>query len=231
MKTDRTADRTSTLDITHEEENMTTQPSIDTMARTLATPQSRRGLLKLLGAATLSAGLGLTGHTATAKRRKKGRKGKKGAGSGSTGSRSGSQSQQPPRQMCQVGQWMGGGAVPNNGDVFTTPVLARGQRYRLVVSDSVLTGFYFGSPHAIDASHAFDVTYEQYGYRSWNGEYVGLSIDGRQPNWGSYERSHVYEKIVTGEGRALELRFIDWNEMFYGYADNEGTLKVDIFCA
>jgi hypothetical protein len=128
-------------------------------------------------------------------------------------------------KTCRRGQRLARVRVPASGATALTPVLRRGQRYRLRASGVIATnavagqdaefGFLLATP--ADPKTLIDV---------FQGLDVGISIDGANPSWGPYNLAHVYEKTVVGRGRSLSLQLLDTQ-----HSDNSGSLIVDVFCA
>lgn len=125
--------------------------------------------------------------------------------------------------MCRRGQRVASVKVPASGATAVSPVLNRGQRYRLRAVGAWTTNAQFGN----DAFAAFPFANPATHQKEFQGVRLGLAVDGSRPNrWGSYKPNHVYERLVSGRGNRLSFRFTD-----PAPADNSGTLTVDIFCA
>ncbi len=170
----------------------------DRLAAALHGASTRRHALRLLAAA--AAGLAATAGLGVAEAKKK-------------------------PKTCRRGKRPATVRVPASGATATTPVLRRGQRYRLRASGVVATnavagqdaefGFLLATPG--DPNTLIDV---------FEGLDVGISIDGKAPNWGPYNLAHTYETTVVGHGRAVTLQLLDTQ-----HSDNSGSLTVEVFCA
>jgi hypothetical protein len=127
------------------------------------------------------------------------------------------------KQTCQPGMLIGSVSVPASGDTVSTPVLAQGRRYLLRATSLWITNATYGN----DAFAAFPFANPGAPITTLQGVRLGLSVDGGSPDqWGSYTTSHIYERVVTGQGTALSLRFTDPVT-----SDNSGSLLVDVICA
>ena len=130
---------------------------------------------------------------------------------------------QPSQTTCQSGTQLGAVSVPATGDKVNTPVLVAGQRYRLRASGFWNTNATDGN----DAVAAFAFATPNAPVTVAGGVRVGLSVDDGSPDfWGSYTTTHLYEREVIGQGKALSLHYVDPIT-----ADNSGSLLVDVFCA
>ena len=127
------------------------------------------------------------------------------------------------RQTCRAGQQIGATSVPGSGAVVTTRVLEQGRRYRLRAS-----GFWgSNATHGQDAFADFPFADPNDPVTTHEGVRLGLSVDGGSPGqWGNYNKFHVYEREVTGQGAALSLKC---NDVFH--TDNSGAVLVEILCA
>ena len=182
--------------------------SFDRLVASLGATSSRRGAVKVLG---LAAGGGLAGAfgrgAAAAKRRKKKRK----------------PPANTPGDLCPPGTLVKSVNVPADGTTAFTPNLVPGQPYRLRAVGYWSTNAEYGN----DAFAAFKFGAPGLAVTEFEGTRLGLSVDyGSPDDWGRYTANHVYERVVTGRGAALSLRFTDPVT-----ADNAGVLTVDVFCA
>jgi hypothetical protein len=89
-----------------QESDMNAEQQIDRMAKTLAAGQTRRGMLRLLGGAALSGGLGLMGRSEVEAKRKKGKKGRRRGGGSSQPAPQPVPAQ--PTNQCQTNAQCGG---------------------------------------------------------------------------------------------------------------------------
>lgn len=178
--------------------------TFDRMTRTRGTGATRRGVL---GGLAASLGAAVAGAPAVAgaleaERRKKKRK---------------------KAKVCRRGQQVASVQVPASGATALSPVLRRGQRYRLRAVGAWTTNAQFGN----DAFAAFPFANPNAPETVFQGVRLGLAVDGGSPDqWGSYNPNHIYERQVVGRGTRLSFRFTD-----PAPADNSGTLTVDILCA
>jgi hypothetical protein len=174
----------------------------DAVTADLGGTTSRRRLLALLGGGAASSGLALLGlRAADAKDKRK------------------------PKQprICRPGKRLASVDVPSTGTAVSTPPLQRGQQYRLRASGFWITNAQFGN----DAFAAFPFANVNAPQLTFQGVRLGLSVDGATPDqWGSYNAGHTYEQTISGQGRALSLRFTD-----PATSDNSGSLTVEVFCA
>ena len=175
--------------------------SFDAFTQLLAKPRSRRRVVRLLTGVALGGALGLRGLA------------KVDAG---------------PRQKpaCRPGKRVATVRVPGDGTTVQTPVLERRQRYLLRASGYVKNYDNVGQGLGIDAEYAFLAGGSPDPRDTRGGVDYGVSIDGAAPDWGAYSSAHIYEREVTGRGRALSLRLLDDY-----YPDNNGGLTVKIYCA
>lgn len=123
---------------------------------------------------------------------------------------------------CQAGTSLGTVIVQGNGDAALTPILATGSRYQLRASGSVRSN----ATQSLDAEYQFLAANPLNSTDVIGTVDVGISIDGNQPNWGGYDRDHVYVVELNGQGKALTLKMQDAN-----LADNSGTIQVEVLCA
>jgi hypothetical protein len=176
--------------------------AFDRMNATMGAAASRRGVLRgVLAALGAAVADGLAVAETPAKK-------KKGKGKAPT---------------CRPGKVVATIPVPASGAAVTTPVLRRGQAYRLRASGYWSTNAQYGN----DAYAAFPVTNPNQYERYYQNTRLGLSVDGQSADfWGAYNANHAYERTVTGQNRAISFAFSD-----RGYADNSGTLTVEVRCA
>jgi hypothetical protein len=180
---------------------------IRTLTHSLSNRPSRRDVVRGLVGTGFGLGALRLPDTVEARKKKKQRKQKK----------------QKAGQRCRTGKQFGSISVPASGASVSTPVLKKGQRYRLRAS-----GFWnTNATHGNDAFAAFPFANPNAPVTTFEGARLGLSVDGDSPDqWGSYSAGHIYEREVIGQGAALSLRFTDPVP-----ADNSGSLLVDVFCA
>lgn len=178
---------------------------VDVLTRSLRGLRSRRAAMHGLAALGLGLGTARLADPATAKKRKKKRKKGK------------------PRVACRPGQIVDVVDVPGTGAGIITAVLKQGQRYRLRAS-----GFWrSNATHGQDAFADFELANPTKTVTKFNGVRLGLAVDGNSPDqWGSYSTTHVYERVLIGEGKGLEMVCND-----VVHADNAGTLRVEVICA
>ena len=174
------------------------------LTRSSSNRPSRRAVLRGLAAAGCGLGAMRLAEDVAAKSKKKRKKRK------------------PPR-TCQAGEQIGATVVPGSGAAVTTRVLEQGQRYRLRAS-----GFWSSNAtHGQDAFADFPFADPNDPVTTHEGVRLGLSVDGGSPSqWGNYNKFHVYEREVTGQGATLQLRCND-----DVHADNSGAVLVEILCA
>jgi hypothetical protein len=162
---------------------------------------TRRAVLRGIAALGLGSGALKHSESAQAKNRKKRKK----------------------RKTCPRGKRIGAVAVPATGATVQTPVLRQGQRYRLRASGYWRTNATRGQ----DAFADFSIVAPGSHVKEFEGVRLGLAVDGDSPDlWGSYDPSHEYERVVTGQGDALSLRCSDAI-----YDDNTGAVFVEVLCA
>lgn len=165
---------------------------------------SRRAVLRGLAGLGLRGGaiwLPVAAHAKSGKKRKQKRK---------------------PRPSCRGGQLIGSLTVPGTGATVKTPVLKQGRRYRVRASGYWRSNATRGQDAFADFSIVDPDTYTT----NYEGVRLGLVFDNTNPDlWGGYDPGHKYERVVTGRGIALSMRSIDTD-----YADNSGSLFVEIFC-
>jgi hypothetical protein len=190
--------------------------AFDRAVRSIGNDVSRRRLLRSFGAAF--AGIGVTAllgaGSSDAARRKKGKRKSKSKKRNVNAN---------PQAVCPVGQQVGTVNVPANGTSVFTPVLKQGQRYRLRA-----TGFWLSNAtHGQDAFADFELANPNASVTSFNGIRLGLAVDGGSADfWGTYNPNHTYERIVTGQGAAIQLRCSD-----AVFSDNSGQVQVQVLCA
>lgn len=182
----------------------------EALTRCLSGGGTRRQMARLLAGGAVG-GLSLvTGLGAVAEKRGVGT-GKRGKGKG-----------KGKDKKCRRGKKLATISVPANGNIVSTPVLDRGQRYRLRASGFWSTNAQFGQ----DAAAAFPFTNPNAPQRFFQGVRLGLSVENGSPDqWGNYDTEHTYELKVTGLGSRLTLRNTD-----PGTADNSGTVTVEVLC-
>jgi hypothetical protein len=200
-------------------------PVFDGIIRELSEVSNRRNVLHLLGSAAALGAVTLIsrGESAEAKgkgKKKKNKRKKKNQNQNTQTPQTGGQN---PPPICQSGRQEGAVSVPATGAAVSTPVLIAGQRYRLRASGFWNTNANDGN----DAAAAFPFANPNAPVLTTDGIRVGLAVDDGSPDvWGAYTTSHIYEMTVTGQGRALSLRYTDPIT-----TDNSGSLLVDVFCA
>lgn len=176
---------------------MTPQPSTalaDRLNISISTSITRRGALRFLAAAVVGgAGIAGPGSSAIDAKRKR-RKHRKGGGSS--------------KAICGRGGHAVKLELPNDGTVVETPVLAAGHSYRLRVS-GVVTGVTSTQAEVgIDAGYRFANRANSIAFTDSFGDLdYGVSVDGGPANWGDFTTTHVYERVVNGNGAKLALRF------------------------
>ena len=187
-------------------------PEFDGIARDLGAVSTRRSFIRLLGGAAALGAVVTVAHAEPADaRRKRGKRNKK------------KRTPQTPPPTCQAGKQVGAVSVPASGDTVKTPILEKGQRYRLRASGFWNTNATDGN----DAVAAFAFATPNAPVTVAGGVRVGLAVDDGSPDfWGSYTTTHLYEREVIGQGAALSLRYTDPIP-----TDNSGSLLVDVFCA
>jgi hypothetical protein len=174
---------------------------------------SRRRVLKWLGVVVSGGLVAIAGHDVA--RAKKGKKGKK--------RNKKLQPQPQPQPTCAPGTLAGSVNVPATGPTVNTPVLTKGQRYRLRATGFGLTDQAIGN----DAFAAFRINDPNRVETTFEGIRLGLSVNGGSPDqWGSYHLNHTYEQQVTGTGTTLSLSFA---QVITG--ESGGSLTVDVLCA
>ena len=163
------------------------------------------------------------------------RKGKRGRKKGKKGNRQpidpGGQTPGGQTEVCRPGMPVAQLAGPYTGVAVQTPVLTQGQAYQFRVTGAAATN----GEASVDAEYGFltaDPTNIAAVVDVPVGIDVGLSIDDDTtdgdilPNWGPYTASHIYERQVLGQGRAVSIKLHDGV-----YTDNSGAVNVTITCA
>ncbi len=130
--------------------------------------------------------------------------------------------QRQPPKTCRPGQRVGVVLVPATGDSVRTPVLLKGEVYRLRAIGAWKTNAQTGN----DAVAAFPFDDPSSPTFTFQGVRLGLSIDGGSPDvWGDYTTNHVYEIAMNGRGRPLSLHFTDPVT-----SDNSLNVAVEVTC-
>src|SRR5262245_42920270 len=126
-------------------------------------------------------------------------------------------------KTCTPGKSLGSVTVPANGTAVLTPVLKKGQNFRLRA-----TGFWSSNAtHGQDAFADFELADPSKVVTTFQGTRLGLAVNGGNiDGWGSYNTNHTYERIVPGQGTSVSLAMSD-----VVFTDNSGSVTVDIFCA
>src|SRR5829696_291520 len=196
--------------MTQSKESTMKAPVFDAIARDLGEVSTRRNFVRFLGGAAAMGAVVAVAHAepADAKRKKRKKKPKPQP----------TQPTPPTAPVCQNAAV----SVPATGAKVSTPILIAGQRYRLRASGFWNTNATDGN----DAAAAFPFANPNAPVTVAGGVRVGLSVDGGSPDfWGSYTTTHIYEREVIGQGKALSLHYVDPIT-----ADNSGSLLVDVFC-
>ena len=114
-----------------------------------------------------------------------------------------------------------------NGAVATsTDVLAKGRRYRILVSGTFPIGGPgdgLGDAEYADFAHPPDSLVD--GCDSSSGSFVdiGISLDGNEPDWGPYRDDHTYDVTYAGRDAPVTIQYRDCN-----VGDNRGDISVRI---
>lgn len=173
--------------------------------------QTRRGVVRLFGVAAVATAATIGGlDAADAKRKKHGKKhGKK---------------HKSPKPIARL-------RVPAANNIVQTPVLATGKTYRFRASGSISV-FQTANPNVlygkVDADYIYSPTNAFPPSDGPAGFNYGISIDGGDPEWGAFQKKHIYQKTVVGDGRALDLRIWFDRDNFPNVA---GSILVEIFAA
>lgn len=126
---------------------------------------------------------------------------------------------------CPPGEVVASVPVPGNGTVATSHVLLAGQSYRLRAFGFALTNATHGQDSEYDfviadPANLLKVTGGVPGFD------FGIAVDGATKSWGPYNTGHVYETRIVGAGRAVTFQLLD-----NYYADNSGTITIEVSCA
>lgn len=119
-----------------------------------------------------------------------------------------------------------------NPDGVDTLSLADGRKYLVEVSGTWTNQ---GGSQSVDANYVsgdnwsthFDYDDED----AWDTRIIDLVIDDEDINWGSYNESHLYKYVLSGEGESINLKISEAGDpnppSWYG--DNNGSLSVRIY--
>ena len=120
--------------------------------------------------------------------------------------------------------------VESNGNtVQSSFALETGATYRLVVSGELVVRDDELGEYGGDADYWYGGIFE--GEDGFNGVDYGVAIDDtdidseRQPDWGAFIDSHVYETTIAGTGAQLTAQYHDSN---YGNG-NSGSVSLEIW--